>query len=61
MSTAYAPLGVEYFHEGDKKVCSNFGKWRAHEICGIRMVYNLIIIFTEAVWIQTWDQYSYTY
>ena len=34
---------MEYFHEGDIKVCSNLGTWRAHEICGIRMVYNLII------------------
>jgi hypothetical protein len=47
MSTAYAPLNVEYFLEGDIKVCSNLGKWRAHEICGILMVYNLIIFLLK--------------
>jgi hypothetical protein len=38
MSTAYAPINVEYFPESDINVCSNLGKWRAHEICGILMV-----------------------
>ena len=38
MSTAYAPVNVEYFPEGDIKVCSNLGKWRPHEIWGVLMV-----------------------
>jgi hypothetical protein len=47
MSTAYAPLNVEYFPEDVIKVCSNLGKWWAHEICGVLMVYNLIIFLLK--------------
>jgi len=47
MSTTGAPLNVEYFPEGDIKVCSNLGKWRAREICGILIVYNLIIFLLK--------------